>query len=118
MRFAILTSLFFCCLFSACNNKVKSKGSKPATVDELTPAQRESIRKYNAGRKKVTDFLKLPEKASIEEIRPIVARFLKLPPDASLQELLDVGVVRVFLTEERRKRYAPNLPPPSTPTSL
>lgn len=116
MRFFILVFLFLCCLFAACNGKVKSKGSERVIADGMTPVQRESIRKYKAGRKKATDFLKLPESASAEEIRFAATRFLKLSPDTSWQQVLDVGVIKMFLTEKRRRKYVRNLDLPLTAT--
>ncbi|MDO8482644.1 MAG: hypothetical protein Q7S86_02395 [bacterium] len=60
-------------------------------------------------RKKVTDFLKLPESASIAEVRPFVVAFLKLPAEASWEDMVSSPLVGKFLTDERRKKCAAGL---------
>ena len=116
MRLVFLLFVMCCSLFSSCGFRVHSKVSQPTNVTGLTQIQKEYVMKYSAKRKKVTDYLKLPESASSEEIRPLAAVFFKLPETVSWQKILDLPLPKMFLTEANRKKCAGNLGLPPTAT--
>ena len=109
--------LAVCCFaLCACRSSEHLKRSQSGAEIRLTPSQMEYVRKYSVMRKKVTDFLKLPESASVEEIRPFVVAFLKLPARASWEDTVNSPLVRRFLTDERRGKCAAGLGLPPTAT--
>ncbi len=71
----------------------------------ITPEQYQRFEKYLKHRKTFTNLLRLPHKATAEEIRSSVAGELKVPKDSSWEALLKHDTIKHYLTEERRTKF-------------